>query len=245
MDTAVPDHYATLGVGRRCTEAQIRAAYRLLSKQHHPDRNPGSAEAVIRAQELNAAHEVLSDPEQRRAYDRELHACSAGVGATSLGRLQRNVSQDVHLRIEEFFRGASLEVCVKDPANPHGSETYQLHVEPETAPGTRFRLPRAAPFEGGFVQLRLRALPSFRFKVRGSDLRCDLRISSQRAERGGVETIVSPAGTPLRIEIPAGVGRGEILRVRGEGLPKARHGRGDLLVRVTYRVEVRSTRKSR
>jgi curved DNA-binding protein len=67
-------HYATLGLDRRCTLAQIRAAYRVLAKQHHPDLNPNSPAAVRHTQALNAAHEILSDPERRAAYDQELEA---------------------------------------------------------------------------------------------------------------------------------------------------------------------------
>jgi DnaJ-class molecular chaperone len=241
--TTEPDHYATLGLDRRCTLAQIRAAYRLLAKKHHPDRNPGSSEAIIRSQQLNAAHETLSDPAQRRTYDRELDAAKEAAHAPS-ARIERNIAHDAHVRIEDFIRGTTLEVRVKDPANPHGAETYSLVIPPATAPGTRFRLPRAAPFEGGFVQVRVRALAGFRFKVRGFDLRYELRISAQRAAKGGTEMIPSPAGAPLRLEIPAGVPRGEVLRLPGEGLPKPRGNRGDLLVRITYRPEVRITRAS-
>jgi DnaJ-class molecular chaperone len=46
----------------------------------------------------------------------------------------------------------------------------------------------------------------------------------------------------LRVQIPRGISRGEIIRIANEGLPKPRGGRGDLLVRVTYRVEVRVSR---
>jgi DnaJ-class molecular chaperone len=46
----------------------------------------------------------------------------------------------------------------------------------------------------------------------------------------------------LRVRVPAGVKRGELVRVPGEGLPKARGGRGDLLVRITYRPDVRVSR---
>jgi curved DNA-binding protein len=244
LDSAEPDHYATLGLDRRCTAAQIRAAYRLLAKRHHPDLNPGSAQAVARSQELNAAHEILSDPARRRAYDRELDAQSRSAAATvPAAKIERNITQDAYLRIEDFFRGATLEVRVKDPANPQGPETYSLIVPPQTAPGTRFRLPRAEPFAGGFVQVRVKALPGFRFKVRGSDLRCDLRINPQRATKGGSEMIPGPTGSMLRLQIPPGISRGEILRVAGEGLPKPRGGHGDLLVRVTYRPEVRITRR--
>ena len=51
-------------------------------------------------------------------------------------------------------------------------------------------------------------------------------------------------GTMLRVQIPRGVGRNEIIRIPGEGLPKPRGGRGDLLVRITYRVAVHISRPS-
>ena len=51
-----------------------------------------------------------------------------------------------------------------------------------------------------------------------------------------------PAGEFLRIQVPAGVKRGQILRVPNQGMPKPRGGRGDLLVRVTYQPEVRVSR---
>jgi DnaJ-class molecular chaperone len=44
------------------------------------------------------------------------------------------------------------------------------------------------------------------------------------------------------VPIPAHISRGEVLRLRGEGLPKPRGGRGDLLIRITYRPEVRVSR---
>ena len=237
------DHYATLGLDRRCTLAQIRAAYRLLAKRHHPDLNGGSAEASARSQELNSAHEVLSDPARRRAYDRELADTEQAPPTAPVAKIQRNIAQDAHLRIEDFLRGATLDVRVNDPANTEGPESFTLVVPPGTAPGARFKIPRAEPFAGGFVQVRVKALPGFRFKARGSDLRCDLRINAQRAAKGGSEMLPGPTGSMLRVSIPAGVARGAILRIDGEGLPKPRGGRGDLLVRITYRPEVRITRR--
>ena len=235
-----PNHYTTLGLDRRCTLAQIRAAYRLLAKKHHPDHNPNSKRALARTQELNAAHETLSDPVRRRIYDRDFDASKEPAARS--GRIERNISQDAHLPIEAFFRGMSVEVRVKDPANPNSRETYQLDIPAGTAPGARFRVPRTESPTGGVVQVRVKALPGFRFKARGSDLRCDLRISAQRATQGGSETMMGAGGGQIRVPIPAHVSRGEVIRVRGEGLPKSRDGRGDLLVRITYRPEVRVSR---
>lgn len=245
MQRSEPNHYATLGLDRRCSPAQIRAAYRLLAKQHHPDVNPDSPAASARTQELNAAHEILSDPDLRAAYDRELDAPKKSSASARPAKVQRNLAQDVHLRLEDFLRGTTREVRVNDPANPNGAEIYELIVPPETAPSTRFKIPRNGPFAGGFVQLRVKAQPNFRFKARGSDLLCDLKIKSERAVQGGVEMVRGVSGTMLRVQIPRGVSRGEILRIPGEGLPKSRGGRGDLLVRVTYRVEVRISRPAK
>ena len=244
LQPAIPNHYTTLGLDRHCTAAQVRAAYRSLARQHHPDLNPGSAAAIPRTQQLNAAHEILSDLESRRAHDRELDALGKPASKTRPAKTQRNISRDVNLRLEDFFRGTTREVRVNDPANPDGAEVYELVVPPNTAPGMRFRLPRAGTLAGGFVQLRVKALPGFRFKVRGSDLRCDLKINPKLAAQGGMEMIRGVSGAMLRVQIPRGVSRGEVLRISGEGLPRPRGGRGDLLVRVIYRPDVRICRPS-
>jgi curved DNA-binding protein len=243
LQTPLPNHYAALGLHRRCTAEQIRVAYRLLAKQHHPDLNGGSVDSIEQTQALNAAHEVLGDPDRRKAYDRELSKAESPKQAVRPTRIQKNLAQDVHLRLEDFLRGTRLDVRVQDPANPDGAETYSLDVSPGTAPGARFRIAREGYFRGGVVTVRVKPRPDPRFKVRGSDLRCDLRISADRAAKGGSESVRSLNGS-LRVTITAGIGRGEEVRIPGEGLPKPRGGRGDLLVRIDYRPEVRITRSS-
>ena len=156
--------------------------------------------------------------------------------------MERNISHEMRLRLEDFLRGATIEVRVTDPANPNGTEIFQLEIPPGTAPGARFRLPRAEPFAGGYVTVRVKALPGFRFKASGSDVRCDLRINSRRAAQGGTEMMQGVGGAMIRVQIPPGVGRGAVLRISDEGLPRPRGGRGDLLVKITYRPEVRTSR---
>jgi molecular chaperone DnaJ len=237
LQTIEPDHYATLGLDHDCTDAQIRSAYRLLAKQHHPDVNSGSATALAQTQALNAAYEVLSDPALRQAHDQQRNTTKQSRPRAT--KSQHNWAQDVQLRIEELLRGTTLQVRVNDPVQPSDAEAYELVIPPETAPGTRFRVARSA---GGFVMVKVRVRPDFRFKARGADLRCDLRISSQRAKQGGAESVRSTTGNYLRIPIPPRVASGEIIRLTGEGLPKTRGGRGDLLVRIMYRPEIRITR---
>ena len=240
MQTAILNHYATLGLSHDCSDDQIRAAYRLLAKQHHPDVNGGSQAAVAQTQALNAAYEVLSDPARRQEYDRVL--ADGKKTPTRAAKASRNIAKEVQLRLDEFLRGTRLEVRVSEADAGGAAEVYELVIPAETAPGSRFRLPRNG---GGFVTVRVKARPDFRFKVRGSDLRCDLKVSFQRAQQGGMESLRGVAGNYLRVNIPPKIARGEIIRITGEGLPRLRGGRGDLLVRVLYAPNVQIRRIAR
>ncbi|MGZ4256083.1 MAG: molecular chaperone DnaJ [Solirubrobacteraceae bacterium] len=65
-----PDYYKILGVGKNASDEEIKKAYRKLARQYHPDRNPGDKKAEERFKEISQAHDVLSDPDKRKAYDR-------------------------------------------------------------------------------------------------------------------------------------------------------------------------------
>jgi len=67
---ATKDPYSVLGVDRKASSDDIKKAYRKLARQYHPDRNHGDAKSEARFKEINEAHDVLSDPEKRAAFDR-------------------------------------------------------------------------------------------------------------------------------------------------------------------------------
>ncbi len=65
-----PDYYKVLGVGKGASDDEIKKAYRKLARQYHPDRNSGDKKAEERFKEISQAHDILSDPDKRKAYDR-------------------------------------------------------------------------------------------------------------------------------------------------------------------------------
>jgi hypothetical protein len=76
----VHSHYDNLKVARNASPEKIRAAYRELTRKHHPDRNPDDAEAQRIMSVVNVAYAVLSDPAKRREHDLWLRQ-TEGAGA--------------------------------------------------------------------------------------------------------------------------------------------------------------------
>jgi molecular chaperone DnaJ len=74
-----PDYYKTLGVGKDASDAEIKKAYRKLARQYHPDTNPGNKQAEERFKEISQAHDVLSDADKRKQYDRGTGPFGFGV----------------------------------------------------------------------------------------------------------------------------------------------------------------------
>ena len=63
------DYYRILGKKRGASAEEIKAAYRRLARQYHPDLNQGDAQAEERFKEVQEAYDVLGDPKKRRQYD--------------------------------------------------------------------------------------------------------------------------------------------------------------------------------
>jgi curved DNA-binding protein len=64
------DYYKLLGIDKKATPKEIKAAYRKLARKHHPDLNPKDKDAKKNFQLINEANEVLSDSEKRKKYDK-------------------------------------------------------------------------------------------------------------------------------------------------------------------------------
>ena len=71
------DYYKTLGVNKNATEAEIKAAFRKLAHEHHPDKNKGDDKKF---KEINEAYQTLSNKQKRAQYDQFGSAGPGGFG---------------------------------------------------------------------------------------------------------------------------------------------------------------------
>lgn len=96
------DYYQILGIAKGASDRDIKRAYRSLSMQYHPDKNP-SPEAQEKFKEINTAYEVLSDSEKRAIYDRYGHdAFVNGAGAGGGFHFEGNFG--------DFFGGMGMDL---------------------------------------------------------------------------------------------------------------------------------------
>ncbi len=83
------DYYQTLGIGKNASEQEIKAAYRKMALEWHPDRNK-DPRATEKFKQVNEAYEVLSNPQKKQAYDRFGHAAfTQGAGQGPGGGYQQ------------------------------------------------------------------------------------------------------------------------------------------------------------
>ena len=66
----IADYYKILGVSKNASEKEIRQAFRKLARKYHPDLSPGDKDAEEKFKRINQAYEVLSNPGNRKNYDR-------------------------------------------------------------------------------------------------------------------------------------------------------------------------------
>src|SRR5919108_878645 len=79
------DFYATLGVAKDASAAEIKKAYRKLAQKYHPDANKGEKASEERFKEIGRAYSVLSDPKKRAEYDEARRLLSSGAFGGGFG----------------------------------------------------------------------------------------------------------------------------------------------------------------
>jgi len=100
--------YELLGLSTEASQDDIQKAHRKLVRQEHPDANPEDPRAEERFKQIQHAYEVLSDPEKRREYDKQLHVFSReDSGGPKAGASGRNEEGTISTPSERVGRNRS------------------------------------------------------------------------------------------------------------------------------------------
>lgn len=246
------DYYEVLGVARTASGDEIKKAFKKLAIKHHPDRNPGSEEAVVLFKECAEAYEVLSDDSKRSRYDQFGHAgVSGGAGRGGPGGFQD--INDIFEAFGDLFggmggsrsrrggprRGADLQIAVtldlREAATGAEREvTIQRHKNCEVcsgsgaAPGSK---PETCEYCGGHGQV-VQAQGFFRVQTTCPGCRGSGKVIRNKCEECRGSGLL-PERVQRTLTIPAGIDNGQSLCLRGEGEPGPQGGpAGDLYVEV-------------
>jgi DnaJ-class molecular chaperone len=138
------DYYEVLGVERGASATEVKRAFRGLARELHPDVNAHDPEAEEKFKAAAEAYEVLSDPEQRQAYDRfgvnsveDLFSAVFGGAFGFEVRRGPMRGQDLVHAVEISAVQAMLGASIKIPS--HEGER-EIELPPGVQHGTQFAL---------------------------------------------------------------------------------------------------------
>lgn len=197
------DYYKILDVTKSATEADIKKAYRKLARKYHPDLNPNDKEAEKKFKEINEANEVLSNPENRKKYDKYGKDWKHAEEFEKAGydpNQQQNRQQGGYQYSEGDFSG-------------FGGGDFS---------GSDFSDFFNSMYGGGRTRSQS--------KYRGQDFNAELELDLKAAYTTHKQNL-TVNGKNIRITIPAGVENGQIIKIPNHGGPGVNGGpNGDLYI---------------
>ena len=196
--------YEILGVSRRASDDDIRAAFRRLAKEHHPDVNAGNAASAEKFKKITAANDILGDAEKRRKYDAGEIDSKGDPRGPYGGRPRQGAAPRGRPSADPFDEMSFTNIF----SDVFGS--------------------RGGP--GGFSGARNGGRG---FASRGQDLRYSLDVDFLEAISGAKKRVTLPDGGSLDLTVPEAVTDNQVLRLKGRGAPGQAGGEaGDALVEI-------------
>ncbi len=230
------DYYDVLGLKKGAATTEVKASFRKLAMELHPDKNPGDHTAEIKFKEINEAYDVLKDEQKRAAYDRFGHAAFEQGGGRGHGNPFDFTSSFSDI-FEDLFGEFGGRGKQGRRQNRGGDLRYNLEITLEeafTGRATQIRVPSAVACEacsGTGAEAgskpeqcptcsgigKVRAQQGF-FTIERTCPQCrgNGRIVRNPCKQCKGSGLVQKERT-LSVDVPSGVEEGTRIRLSGEG----------------------------
>jgi DnaJ-class molecular chaperone len=227
------DPYDVLGVSKTASAADIKSAFRRQAKKLHPDANKHDPKAATRFAELNAAYEILGEDDKRKAFDRgeiDGEGKPRFQGFEGFGRGPAGgfggFGGDGNFETFSFGRdGFQRSSGRAGGGSFRGFGGFEdILKEAFGAGGARGRRGGG----GGFAQEEFGGGQG----GQGGDVAASLTITLADAAKGAKTRVQLPNGKEVEVKIPAGLGDGQTIRLKGQGLAGPGGRSGDVLLTV-------------
>jgi DnaJ-class molecular chaperone len=186
------DYYKTLGVDKKASEAEIKAAFRKLAHQHHPDKNGGND---AKFKEINEAYQTLSDKNKRAQYDQ------FGSSGPQFGGGQQGNPFG-----QGGFGGFSWEDIMRQAQQGGGAQFDMGDIDLGDLFGAAFGFGGGRIRRGRNIEVQMKM--TFKESVRGFTR--DIDVPDYRdGKQSGMKKV--------SVSIPAGVTHGQQLQMDGAG----------------------------
>ena len=226
------DYYKILGVSKNATDAEIKKAFKTMARKYHPDMHPENEKAAWteKFKDLNEAYTVLSDKQKRTIYDQvgqQDYQNYARGGGASASRGRGGMGGNPYQQYQQYTYNGGGGFGGFPGGNTQFSGGFS---------GGDFSDFFQSIFGGlggmqGFGQNFGRSAASGQA---AGDVEAELTLNLEDAHRGGNMQLTIPNGRTVTVKLPAGVGEGKKIKLKGMGNPTQR-GTGDLYLIIKIR----------
>ena len=253
------NYYDTLGLQMGATPDEIKAAYRKLAKQHHPD----SGGDVSKFQEVSNAYETLSDANKRAQYDHQLRQPQGQHGFTfNFHHGQHDPMADIHEHFSQMFGFnfghaqqvprnrniriqvdleflETLDVCQKtvEFKLTNGEERITLDLPAGIVDNTIFQMAgrgdnaiQSVP--RGTLEIIVRVRPHPRFTRVDDHVMTEVTVDCFQAILGHEIDLSTPRGRNIKLNIPPGTQHGAQMGITDGGFQRQNRTLGKLIVKI-------------
>jgi curved DNA-binding protein len=237
--------YTVLGVSAGATDAEIKAAYRKLAKQHHPDRGGDNNKFA----EINAAYDSIKDVESRLHQNDDMYSQSfrnaydfddifqQAFRPRSFKPQNKDIEVMFDISLEDIYKCAAKNVNI---TYPNGNRKVTIQVPKGTTHGSKVKYPGMGenyyPTPPGSLTVEFRIKPHSIYTVEGHDLVMKLNISVKEAMFGTEKIIQTIDGRQLKLNLKPGTQPNTRLRIPESGLTQQNLPNANLYIEIVVNI---------